>query len=164
MRDHIRMLVDYTYWAHKRIWTNAILPLSEAQYRQPLDYSVGSIHEQLVHTMGAEWLWLSRVKGVSPSAILNPDDFVDRHAVRARWDMVEEEMRAFLDKLPEDLSSQIVTYITTTGTPYTQRVSDILLHVVNHGTDHRAQMLAMIHKLGGQTIDQDLIAYLREQS
>ena len=39
----------------------------------------------------------------------------------------------------------------------------ILLHVFNHGTDHRAQALAMIDRLGGETVGQDLLTYLVEQ-
>ncbi len=162
MRDHLRMLFNYTYWAHKRVWTNCILPLSDEQYRQPLDYSIGSIHNQVVHTMSAEWMWLSRIHGHNPSAMLNPDDFADRDAVRARWDALEAEMRAYVDGLPADVSSLTFTYTTTSGKSYTQPVSHILFQLINHGTDHRAQTLAMIHTLGGATIAQDLIMYLRE--
>jgi uncharacterized damage-inducible protein DinB len=38
----------------------------------------------------------------------------------------------------------------------------VLLHVVNHGTDHRAQILGMIDRMDGPTIEQDLIFFLRE--
>ena len=36
----------------------------------------------------------------------------------------------------------------------------ILLHMVNHGTDHRAQILARLHELGAPTTEQDLVLYL----
>jgi uncharacterized damage-inducible protein DinB len=163
MRDYIQMLFDYTYWAHKRIWTNCILPLSDEQYRQPLDYSVGSVHNQMVHTMSAEWMWLTRLYGQNPTMMLDPNDFADRDAVRQRWDVVEGEMRAYISTLPEDLSSLTFTYTTTSGKSYTQPVLHILLQLINHGTDHRAQTLAMIHTLGGMTIAQDLLIYLRER-
>lgn len=35
-----------------------------------------------------------------------------------------------------------------------------LLHVVNHGTDHRAQLLRSLHGLGLQTSSQDYIFYV----
>ena len=35
----------------------------------------------------------------------------------------------------------------------------ILAHVVNHGTDHRAQILATLHMLGAPTTEQDLMFY-----
>ena len=36
----------------------------------------------------------------------------------------------------------------------------MLLHLVNHGTDHRAQMLAMLNSLGAPTFAQDYLHYL----
>jgi uncharacterized damage-inducible protein DinB len=43
-----------------------------------------------------------------------------------------------------------------------QSVLQILLHLVKHGTDHRAQTLAMLHTLGAETVDHNLIAFSRE--
>ena len=39
-------------------------------------------------------------------------------------------------------------------------VWQVLLHVVNHGTDHRAQLLRVLHDLGVQTTSQDYIFYV----
>ena len=39
-------------------------------------------------------------------------------------------------------------------------VWQVLIHVANHGTDHRAQILRALHDLGIPTFDQDLILYL----
>ena len=36
----------------------------------------------------------------------------------------------------------------------------VLLHVVNHGTDHRAQVLRILHDLGVKTVSQDFIFYV----
>ena len=41
---------------------------------------------------------------------------------------------------------------------------EVLLHMVNHGTDHRAQILARLHELGAETVEQDLMLYLWESS
>jgi len=38
----------------------------------------------------------------------------------------------------------------------------VLLHVVNHGTDHRAQLLRLLHDLGVKTEYQDYIFYVYE--
>jgi hypothetical protein len=37
-----------------------------------------------------------------------------------------------------------------------------ILRLVNHGTDHRAQVLRLLHDLGAPTFNQDLIIYLWE--
>jgi uncharacterized damage-inducible protein DinB len=36
----------------------------------------------------------------------------------------------------------------------------VLLHVVNHGTDHRAQALRLLNDLGVETTSQDYIFYV----
>jgi uncharacterized damage-inducible protein DinB len=36
----------------------------------------------------------------------------------------------------------------------------VLLHVVNHGTDHRAQTLRLLNDLGVKTVSQDYIFYV----
>ncbi len=39
-------------------------------------------------------------------------------------------------------------------------VWQVLLHVVNHGTDHRAQLLRILHDLGVKTESQDYIFFV----
>jgi uncharacterized damage-inducible protein DinB len=41
-------------------------------------------------------------------------------------------------------------------------VWQVLLHVVNHGTDHRAQILRLLNELGLKTASQDYIFYVYE--
>ena len=48
--DVIR-LFDYNFWA-------GVEQLSTSQFDQPTDYSIGSVHEQVVHMLEVEWLWL----------------------------------------------------------------------------------------------------------
>jgi uncharacterized damage-inducible protein DinB len=36
----------------------------------------------------------------------------------------------------------------------------VLLHVANHGTDHRAQLLRLLHDLGVKTTSQDYIFHV----
>jgi uncharacterized damage-inducible protein DinB len=159
--DHIKMLYDYHYWACRLVWDTSIMALTEAQFTQPLEYSMGSMHNQVVHMMSAEWIWFSRLRDSSPIAMLSPDDYPTREAIRAKWDEVEAEVRGYINALDESVFEATFSYKTMKGEPFTNKVIDILLHVVNHGTDHRAQILAMMHGMGAPTTAQDVIYYLR---
>lgn len=161
--SHIKMTYDYSYWAYKLVWNTSIVPLTDEQFTRPHDYSMGSVHHQTVHCISAEWIWFSRMQGTSPSGMLNPDDYPTRAAVRAKWDEVEKMVRGHLNTLTEDALNQPFTYKLLNGTEDSQPLGVILLHVVNHGTDHRAQLLAQLHALGAPTIAQDLIFYLRSR-
>jgi uncharacterized damage-inducible protein DinB len=39
-------------------------------------------------------------------------------------------------------------------------VWQVLIHVINHGTDHRAQILRILHDLGVKTTSQDYVFYV----
>jgi len=158
--ETIQMLYDYNYYAHDLVW-GCVLKLSEEQYRQPQTYSVGSIHQQVVHMMSAEYIWFSRLNGTSPSRMFDSSDFSTRDDVKARWDEVEQLVRSYIGQLTDDMLGGTFSYKHTSGQPFTTPILHTLLHVVNHATDHRAQTLAMIHQMGGETIEQDLIFYSR---
>ena len=160
--ETIQMLYDYNYWAHRRVW-DCVTQLGDEAFYRPLDYSIGSIHSQLVHTMGAEWIWFSRLQGMSPTAILKDEVYPTHDAVRAKWNTIEAEIRGFLTNLNPNRFLEKFSYNTTKGIAHEDSLLGILIHVVNHGTDHRAQILAMCHQLDGPTVEQDLIFYLRSQ-
>lgn len=160
--DYFRMLFDYNYWAHRRVW-DCIIQLTDEQFSHDIGYSWRSIHGQVVHTMGAEWIWFSRIQGTSPTAMFKNEDYPTRDAVRARWDEIEANARAYLANLEDSYLGQTIHYQTTSGKPMSNRLWHILAHLANHGTDHRAQILAMLHQLGTPTLEQDIIFYLRER-
>lgn len=158
--EYIRMMFDYNYWAHRQVWA-CVMELTETQFRENIAYSHGSVHNQVVHTMSAESVWLERLKGTSPRHLFKPSDYPSRHAIRRKWDEIESDFRAYLQSLTEDQLSQNISYQQTSGEPEIEPLWAMLVHVVNHGTDHRAQTLAVMGTLGGPTVEQDLIIYLR---
>ena len=159
----IQQLYDYNYWAHARVWS-CVLQLSPEQLHQHFDYSIGSIHDQLVHTMSAENIWFSRIEGNSSAGMYAPTDFPTLESIRIQWDSIEQCVRDYLTTLTSDMLAGNLVYQRTNGEPYKTPLAGLLLHLVNHGTDHRAQTLALIDRAGGETIEQDLIFYLREQT
>jgi uncharacterized damage-inducible protein DinB len=160
---NFRTLYDYTYWAYRRVW-GCIETLTDAQFMQPVDYAFGSIRGQVVHTMSAEWLWFSRIRGNSPKAMLTETEYPDRNAVRAKWDTIETEIRGWLGSLTDPMLESMMSYQTVKGEPFTQPLWTILLHAVNHGTDHRAQTLFMLYRLGAPTVEQDFVFYWRQKN
>ena len=48
------------------------------------------------------------------------------------------------------------------GEAQTNRVGDILRHVVNHASYHRGQLVTMLRQLGHPAVNTDLIRFYRE--
>ncbi len=163
LADTIRTLFDYHYWANRRV-RDCIVALTDEQFTRANDYSVGSMRNQVVHTMGAELLWVSRLRGVSPSGFPNPDDFPTPQSAFDAWAAQEADVRAFLAGLTDEQLAQTIEYRTTSGVAYRETAWVILMQLINHGTDHRAQILAGLHRLGVPTVPQDFIMYSRERA
>lgn len=159
--DEFRDLYDYNYWAHRQVW-ECLEQLSDEQITQDLEYSVGSLHDQCVHVMSVESWWF-RFLRTGVVEFLNPDDHKTRASVRETWDVVEREVRDYLAALtPQELRREVSPDFWEGR--LTVQVWQALVQVANHGTDHRAQMLAGIHRLGGPTVEQDYLSYLMARS
>jgi len=158
--DAFRHFYNYHFAENRKI-LELVVSLTFEQFMQPIGYSRGSIREQLIHLIDAEEMWISELRGVQPSEPLPEMTKVDdRHAIRSLWDVVEQNTRAYLANLEDDfLFSKPIT------DPEEDKdliVWQVLLHVVNHATDHRAQLLRVLHDLGVDTKYQDYIFYVYE--
>lgn len=154
--DAIRHFYTYHFAENRVTWDRYIVPLSEAQFTQHVDYSMGSLKNQIVHLMSVDDTWFSGLRGLDIPEPLNPDDFSDREAIRAYWDALEETMRDYLANLTDEMLSEK----PLEDEDENLIVWQVLLHVVNHGTDHRAQILRNLHDMGVKTGSQDYIFYV----
>jgi uncharacterized damage-inducible protein DinB len=156
--DAFRQFYDYHFTENRKIWDSYVTPLSYEQFTQDIGYSHGSVRNQIVHLIGADELWFSELQNIKPSEPLPPTNFDDRKNIRARWDNVEHNMRNYLAKLWDDM-----LFNAPIEEPEEDKnlvVWQVLLHVVNHGTDHRAQLLRLLNDLGLKTTSQDYIFYV----
>ncbi len=159
--DVLTEMFQYNYWAHRQVWA-CVEKLSDAQFIQEFDYAWKSVHGQIVHVMGAEEVWLTRLRdGISPAILPTPQSYPTRSAIRAKWDKIEKQVTAYVTMLDDNVANEILTYRNTKGTAYQIHRGKILMHLVNHGTDHRAQILYMIHQMGAETIEQDYLHLIR---
>lgn len=153
-----RYFYDYHFTENRKIWERYITPLSHEQFTQAVSYSRGSVRDQIVHLMDCDETWFSELRGVEPSDPVPPAAFDDREIIRAHWDRVEQRMRDYLAELRDD--GLFEKPIEEPGEDKDLIVWQVLLHVVNHGTDHRAQLLRQLNDLGVQTEYQDFIFYV----
>ena len=94
---------------------------------------------------------------------LDDADFPTRPAIRAAWDRVERATSAYLATLTDAGLGRMVLpghWAARGRAPFTVRQG--LSQLINHNTDHRAQMLAGIHRLGGKTVAQDYLFFVWE--
>jgi uncharacterized damage-inducible protein DinB len=155
--DAFRHFYNYHFAENRRIWDYAA-HLSPEPFTQPVAYSHGSVRDQIVHLMNADDVWFSELRGVEPSESIPPSEFDDRKIIRARWDTIEQSMREYLANLRDEML--FTRPIKEPDEDKDLIVWQVLLHVANHGTDHRAQLLRVLHDLGVDTKSQDYIFYV----
>lgn len=158
--DYFRTLWDYNYSLHRRVW-ECIAHLTDAQFIEEVDYSIGSIRNHYVHLAGVDSRWLARLQGAPVPEGLKYGDFPTREATRVRWEQVAADMLSYINNLSEAKLDEVVHYdMPQRGGQKSNLRWQILMHVANHGTDHRAQVLPILHRLGAPTLEQDLIIHL----
>lgn len=140
------------------------MQLNDEQFTQELDYSIGSIRNQVVHVMSATQRGMKRAQGVEVPLYLPFDDYTTRAAAKAKWDEMRIEMLDYIYTLNQPQLDEVVHWeIPTRRISADSQRWELLTHRVNHATDHRAQILAMLHcHFGVKTVEHDLIFYLAE--
>ncbi len=162
-REYFSTLYDYNYWANERI-LRTTEKASDADFIAPTKHSYGSLRGTLAHILAAEWIWLSRWQGVSPTALLGENDFPTLASLRGRWREEEQKMRAFVGALRDEDFTRVIQYKSVRGDPFARPFWQMLTHVVNHGTQHRGEAAAMLTEFGHSPGDLDFTVFLNERN
>jgi uncharacterized damage-inducible protein DinB len=162
--NEIKTIFDYNFWAFERVW-ECISQISDEQFLEEIDYSTGSVRNIVVHIMSANRNWISRLQGIEMPPRLVFEDFDSLSNAKAKWDELQKELLNYLVSLNQEQLDETINWeLPARGLKLSNLRWEILLHVANHATDHRAQILAILHHhFHVQTVEQDMIIYLAER-
>ena len=162
--NEIRQIFDYNFWAFERVW-ECVSQISDEQFAEEIDYSTGSIRNIVVHIMAGNRNWMSVLRGTEIPRRIAFEDFDTPGKTKAKWDELHKEFLDHLNSLDQEQLDEVVEWeLLSQGLKSTNSRGEILLHLANHGTDHRAQILALLHHhFHVKTVEQDIIYYLAEQ-
>ena len=163
-KSEIQTLFDYNYWANGRLLQTAS-SLSDGLFQAPYNLSHGSLRGALVHILGAEIVWRRRCQeGISMSALPTEQEFPTLAFLQQRWNEEEQLMRAFLSSLTDQALSSTLKYSTTKGELQQNPLWQLLVHVVNHGTQFRSEAAVAETDYGHSPGNLDFIYYLRQST
>jgi len=158
-KNDIHLLYEYDRWANARM-LDAVSRLSAEQFTADFSSSFHSVRDTLTHLLSADWIWLRRWKGTSPTAMLNPADFSDFAALRAKWAEVEKEQMAFVEQLTDELLASRLAYTNTKGERSEYPLGQLMQHVVNHSSYHRGQITSFLRQLGAEPVATDFLIFM----
>jgi uncharacterized damage-inducible protein DinB len=161
--EEMRLLYDYNAWANRRE-LDAASALTPEQFVKPLGSSFSSVRDTLAHICGAEWIWLERFQGRSPSSLPDTTQFSDVPGLRGHWDELEARLLKFVRELTQTDLDRTLEYKTLKFGVYKNPLWQSMQHLVNHGTYHRGQITTMLRQHGAQPIMTDLMHFYRERA
>lgn len=138
-------------------WANSLL-------LEALLANVNTLPESCInlfsHIVNAQMIWVCRINGTTPQiGVWQAND------LRICKMILKESTETLLQlKCPEGNDSRIVKYTNTIGDYFETSVADILLHVFNHGTYHRAQIAKEMKLHHIDPVNTDYIQFVRLKS
>jgi len=111
------------------------------------------------HIIGAEIIWLQRINNqpITPSAF-SPKKVLD--LINLNQELTEKWTQKIAEIQMLDLPL-VINYKNLEGLDFSSSFEDILIHVCNHGTYHRAQIAKELRKGGIKPPSTDYIVFSR---
>ena len=161
----IRSLFDYHKTMSEKL-LDCIAQLTPDQFVQDTEYSVGSVRNHMVHSISGHQRWLAKLQAEPIPERLDYVDFPSIEATKTKWDQVEVDLLDYVNSLDESQLCDQMNYKVphqhdADMVDYKNNfIWQILVHLVNHGTDHRSQVLSILNQFDTPTFEQDFIFYL----
>jgi uncharacterized damage-inducible protein DinB len=152
-------LYAYHRWANRRLFDHASSLGDLASRDVGKQFSYTTVRRMFGHLYGADWIWLTRWKGVATTTVPG-NEFTTLASIRGPWDELEQEQRSFVDGLTQADLERVIEYRNQEGRQLRAQLFPLLQHVANHATHHRSEIATMITMLNGSPPDSGLNTYL----
>ena len=149
MTDYIARLLAHLAWADAAVL--AALETSPATAERWL--------ELFGHILGAEHVWLARLKGIASHVAVWP--VLSMADCRRLAEENGKELTAYVAALAPADRGRSIRYTNSAGQEFSSTVEDILLHVCLHGSYHRGQVAAVMRAGGTTPAPTDYIGFIR---
>jgi uncharacterized damage-inducible protein DinB len=163
MKEILVQLSIYHLWANQQLVT-LIRQLPEAQQQQKLSSSFSSLYHTLLHMWSAESIWWQRLK-LQERVIAPMDHFNGSFSELSQQYLLQnQQWQEWVASAQEHMLEHVFHYQNTKREQFKQPVYQMLLHLFNHGTYHRGQIVNMLRQLGVEKIPQtDFIVWSRKK-
>lgn len=151
MPDHLIDLIRYDRWATDRM-AGAMAAAPEIDNDALL---------LLSHIVAVQRVWLARAKGENPA--LDVWTLMDFDACMADGPDLSAQWERLIASHGAEAWHAAIGYRNSRGEAYTDTLGQLVTHVVNHGTAHRAQIARILREHGRQPPTVDYVFYLREK-
>jgi uncharacterized damage-inducible protein DinB len=158
-RDQALTLIEYNAWANHRILLKAFR-LPPEEFVRPVAISHHSVFAALIHILDVQWYWREGAQtGLLPIKPLTAAELPDKKTLASCWVLEDKLLRDFVGNLTGAQLDGLVTYSWLRARPRSRPLWQILLHIVNHGTQHRAELGQYLATVNLSPRDLDFIKF-----
>jgi len=150
MKAYFQQLFDYDKWANQ-----ILLERFEKQF--PVN---PRIYELFSHTLSVQRVWLDRCLGVPQSAQIWGERLPDE--MKEDMENYNLAWMEFIDQLHSHDFERLINYTNSRGETFDNRLTDIMMQVINHGTHHRGGIMILMKEEGFALPILDFIAFVRQ--
>jgi uncharacterized damage-inducible protein DinB len=159
--DTVRELFRYNTWANTQV-LDRVEHLDPGRLVRAVGGSFPSVQATLTHILWAEWFWLERWQGSSPTTVFAPDEFPSLSSLRDRWAQVHTEQSRFLQSLDSERLQRVLRYTNLKGETWEYPLWQQIYHLLNHSSYHRGQVTTLLRLLDAQPRTTDYLNFCDE--
>ncbi|MBM3785639.1 MAG: hypothetical protein FJW30_14840 [Acidobacteria bacterium] len=149
---------EYTRWASLKL-LDACGRLAAGELTKDLAVSHTSVLGTLQHIYYADRVWLARLEGRTLAAFQDPEPGPDIDSLKSVWTDVHRALLDFVERAPDELFEADLAFRRLDGSSHRMAHWKVFLHIVNHATLHRGQVMAMLRQLGHVPPGTDYLFY-----
>ena len=154
-------ILQHNYWANKRILACANLVTTE-QLMQPANFDHESAFQTLRHILDVEWSWRLMAQQVKAIELLwDVEDLSNLAKVEAFWRSDETTMLSYIGSMDEAaINADIEFGSSQERDPQSAKLWQIMLHIVDHGSQHRSELARYFSDCGHSPGDINFLDFL----
>lgn len=163
MKEQLQQLSAYHVWANQLL-LDLINNLGEEKQHREVASSFNSLYKTVLHMLDAESIWWQRMKLQEHIRIPSQEFSGNMKELSAALLQVNRQWVEWISHASENLIQHQFKYQNSKRESFKQPIGQMLLHVFNHGSYHRGQLVTMLRQLGMEKIPQtDFIVWSRKK-
>ena len=163
MKKILLQYASYNVWANQRM-VDAINNLTDDQIRREITSSYSSIYETLAHLWDVESIWWQRVKLQEQQEWPSANFSGSVLELGSNLMKQSKQWKDWVDLATDAALEHEFIYRNSKKEQFKQPVHEALLHLFNHQSYHRGQLITMFRQVGLEKIpNTDLIAFSRKK-
>ena len=163
MKELLQPLAAYNLWANKLL-TGKLLQVPGHILHKNMSSSFASIYKTCEHLMEVESAWWQRVTLEEHVRFPEKDPNENFEVLVENWLSLSTQWSKWLNEISEKNITHVFGYYNSKKEFFKQPVYEMLLHLFNHQTYHRGQVVTMLRQNGVDKIPAtDFINFSRKK-